>query len=168
MTGTDDGTTERDDVALLDRFTGDPERVVWSSDVATDAKTRLDASTTSRSLPRAEFAFRLVNDGDTGLRSNWYGWNLFERTEDGWRHVAPDLTRKPAMMLKPGRSHEWVLTLERDIDQTCEQESGGIGGWQLRVGPVDLGTYAFGIPVERNDGEDDEKAVYAEEFELVG
>lgn len=153
-----------DGADILAKFPGDQARVVWSADVAADAKTRLDSSATSRSVPEAEFTLRLVNDGDTGIETNYYGWNLFERTANGWRHVAPKFTPKPAMYLKPRRSHDWVLTLERDIDETCEQESDGSGTWRLRVGPVEPGTYAFAVPVER----DGEGAVYAVEFELHG
>lgn len=157
--------TGRGDEALLGAFPGDPARVVWSSDRDPDSETRLEPSATSGSLPRTEFRFRLVNEGETGLTSNWYGWKLLKRVDDEWTIIAPMTTPKPAMSLQPGGSFTWELTVGGSGDDFCEQESVDDGpDWRMRVGPVGEGAYAFTVPVRRGD----DRSLYAVEIDLRG
>ena len=163
--------------SLAAAFGGDPERVVWADDE--DGFAALTPSDRSGTLPKATFAFRLANDRGLRLWTNVYGWKLLKRVDGAWHLVAPTFTPLVGRSVASGSFRDWWLTLEREPIRTGErarstyqQESvDGRPVDRLRVGPVDGGTYAFGVPAGfEGDGNEESEidAIHAAKFELAG
>lgn len=103
------------------------------------AGTGLTSSAESVTLPEDTIEFTLRNTTDTRLKTNFYGWALWQRTGDDWLHVAPEFYPQPLMSLAPGESHRWTLTTGAET-----QDAGNSGTSDIEVGNLDAGEYAFG------------------------
>lgn len=88
----------------------------------------------------------LTNESAESVGLNPYAWAVHERTEKGWRHVAPDTHIEPWTVLSQGDSQAWRVQLG-DGEST---ESGDA----VAAGPLDLdaGEHAFSV-VPKVDGD---------------
>jgi hypothetical protein len=88
----------------------------------------------------------LTNESAESVGLNPYAWAVHERTEKGWRHVAPDTHIEPWTVLSQGDSQAWRVQL--GDGGTTENEDA------VAAGPLDLdaGEHAFSI-VAQVDGD---------------
>jgi hypothetical protein len=146
-TVTDDRVTDLDSLGVppaeSDCPIRDPDstvRIVCTPVGGTPPKgTGLTASAESVTLPEDTIEFTLRNTTDTRLKTNFYGWALWQRTGDDWLHIAPEFYPQPMMSLAPGESHRWTLTVGAET-----QDAGNSGTSEIEVGDLDAGEYAFG------------------------
>ncbi|WP_224269012.1 hypothetical protein [Haloprofundus salinisoli] len=121
------------------------DRVVCAGETdLNDAPLPFSASTTSGSLPEATFKFTLRNRSAARFDINFYAWRMWKRVNGEWFHVAPRGWPQPLMMMRPGDSHSWSVTLERDLPNPgmarCCSGGGTKGG---TLGGFGGGEYAF-------------------------
>lgn len=120
---------------------GADTRVVCA-DAAPDAATTMDASAESVSLP-ATVGFTLHNRTGSPYNTNFYHWRLHKRVEGRWHHVAPTQWPEPLMVLEPGATHTWTVTLSA-ADHAGEPVPRPQGTDVVGVSALGGGTYAFG------------------------
>lgn len=94
------------------------------------------------SLP-ASLRFGLVNDTEGTFQTNPYDWRLWKRVDGQWHVVAPDVVPDPLLLMPPGGSHGWTLTLEHSLP--ASPDSGYYGAWDASgtVEGIGGGEYAF-------------------------
>ena len=94
------------------------------------------------SLPES-LRFELANDTEGTFQTNPYDWRLWKRVDSEWSVVAPDVILDPLLLMPPGDSHGWTLTLEHSLP--ASPDSGYYGAWDASgtVEGIGGGEYAF-------------------------
>ena len=93
------------------------------------------------------FEIELRNQSDATFGFNPYDWSLKRHTDDGWAHVAPEMTPEPWMQLDPGDSYTYGLAVESVPTERVD-------GSRRIVKDLPSGTYALVVDglLERGKG----------------
>lgn len=149
----------------------DVDRVVWARDVD-DPSDRLvlEPDAKSGTLPRTTLSFTLRNGTDETFQTNFHDWALYRREDGVWYYLVPRVVVQPLMGVRPGGSHEWMLTVD-NTDLSSPSLRGGDGDGPFVRG-LGSGEYAFtanGWWAEQNATPTHEhKTVVAARFSLEG
>lgn len=93
------------------------------------------------------FEIELRNQSESTFGFNPYSWSLKRHTDDGWDHVAPEMTPEPWMQLAPGESYTYGLAVESVPTERTD-------GSRRIVQDLDSGIYALIVDglLERSNG----------------
>ena len=156
--------TRPDSCPALDE---DVVRVFCTDERALDAPVVMERSRKRAELPTATLSFTLRNVSSREFTTNFYSWHVWKHVDRAWFHIAPRSWNVPAMMLGPGESHTWTLSVDNTrldgsplpvASGTREIDLAGLGG----------GQYAFGTNGTFPDEDYEHQTGIAALFELDG
>jgi hypothetical protein len=102
----------------------------------------LEPSTTAFG-PEEPVSFTLHNNSDGTLNTNFYNWRLHKRVDGEWYSVAPRFVNQPLMMLEPGDTHTWELTVDNDGIEDGQPVRPVSSVEDLNLTGIGRGRYAF-------------------------
>ncbi|WP_267639973.1 hypothetical protein [Haloarchaeobius amylolyticus] len=119
-----------------------PGTTSWFHEATHETPVFLRPSQESVSLP-ASLGFEFVNHSTQQVTGNPDNWQLFKRTDDGWKAIRFGLVGPTARRLLPGEKNSWSLlaTHGDPLDVPDTLGMGHLGG----------GTYAFGVSYRLED-----------------
>jgi hypothetical protein len=139
-------------------------RVVCWPEMA-DSPLVLAASADGVSLPQGELTFTLGNDTETPFITNFYDWRVRKRVDGEWFSIAPQRVPQPAMVVEPGQSHSWTLSVDNADGNSLDRAEGtddvsvaGLGG----------GEYAFTTGGWFETTDHDQQTALAARFSIDG
>lgn len=109
-----------------------------------EAAMYMEPSSKRAGLPEASIEFTLANGTGRSYTTNFYGWHVWKRVGDAWFYIEPLSFPVPAMVMEPGGSHAWTLSVDNTrldgrplghVEGTERIDIAGLGG----------GRYAFGV-----------------------
>jgi hypothetical protein len=93
--------------------------------------------------PGEPVTFTLHNDSERTLNTNFYNWRLHKRVDGEWYSVAPRFVNQPLMMLEPGDTQAWELTVDNEGIEDGQPVRPVSGVEDIDLTGVGPGRYAF-------------------------
>lgn len=119
------------------------ERVVCYDAVTPDEVPVVLEPSTRTVTEGHSIGFTLSNKTDGELQTNLYNWRLSKQVDGEWFWVAPRGHNQPLMIIEPGGSHEWTVTVDNEGIEDGEPVEGASGTSDLTVSGLGGGHYAF-------------------------